>query len=75
MPQSEIEKLRPELSDASVEARRVWNAMGGEWKPDAIPVLVGMLDVEHVDGLLERLLAILAAVREYQDDQLNHRSK
>lgn len=75
MPKSEISKLRPELSDASIEARRVWNAMGGEWKPDAIPVLVAMLDIEHVDGLLERLLAILAAVRERQDDQFNHRQK
>lgn len=74
MPQSEIAKLRPDLSDASLDARKVWNAMGGEWRPDAIPVLVSLLDIEHVDGLIERLLAILAAVREKQDDELNHRS-
>lgn len=48
--------------------------MGGEWKPECIPVIVSLLDIEHVDGLMERLLAILAAVREKRDDELNRRS-
>lgn len=67
MPESAVEKLRPELSDAADDARRVWNSMG-EWRPEAIPTLVVLLDVEHVDGLMERLLAIRAGVTEHQKD-------
>lgn len=40
----------------------------GEWRPEAIPVLVTLMDVQHVDGLFERLLAIRAGVQEHQDD-------
>lgn len=67
MPESAVEKLRPELSDAADEAKKVWNAMG-EWKPEALPTLVVLLDVEHVDGLMERLLAIRQGVKEHQED-------
>lgn len=67
MPEGAVESLRPELSEAAEEAKHVWNAMG-EWKPEAIPVLVVLLDVLHVDGLIDRLLAIRAGVREHQED-------
>ena len=40
----------------------------GEWKPEAIPTLVVLLDVEHIDGLMDRLLAIRAGVKEHQED-------
>lgn len=40
----------------------------GDWKPEAIPVLVTLMDVQHVDGLLDRLLAIRTGIREYQED-------
>lgn len=59
--------MRPQISAASEDARRVWNAMG-EWRPEAIPVLVTLMDVMHVDGLFERLLAIRAGVQEHQED-------
>jgi len=67
MPESAVEKLRPDLSAAADEAKRVWNAMG-EWRPEAIPTLVVLLDVEHVDGLMDRLLAIRAGIAEHQRD-------
>lgn len=67
MPEAAVESLRPELSDAAEDAKRVWNAMG-EWKPEALPVFVVMLDVEHVDGLMDRLLAIRQGVKEHQQD-------
>lgn len=73
MPLGEVAKMRPPMTEAAEEARDVWNAMGGEWKPEALPVLVAMLDVQHVDGLLERLMAIRAGVREIQDDRLGDR--
>lgn len=44
----------------------LWNAMGG-WKPESIPALVALLDIEHVDGLIERLLAIRFGVDEHKD--------
>ena len=40
----------------------------GEWRPESIPVIVEMLEVEHVDGLLERLLAIRAGIVEHRND-------
>ena len=67
MPERMVDTLRPELSAAADEARRVWNAMG-EWRPEALPVLVVALDVEHVDGLIERLLAIRSGVMEHRQD-------
>lgn len=65
--------MRPKMSEAASEARAVWNAMGGEWKPEALPVIVSLLDVQHVDGLLERLIAIRAGVREIYDDRFRDR--
>lgn len=59
--------MRPQISDAAEEARCVWNAMG-EWRPESIPVLVTLMDVQHVDGLFERLLAIRTGIREHQED-------
>lgn len=67
MPERAVEDLRPNLSDAADEAKQVWNAMG-EWRPEAIPVLVVLLDVHYVDGLMDRLLAIRAGVMEHQKD-------
>ena len=67
MHESAIKTLRPELSDAAEEAKQVWNAMG-EWRPEAIPTLVVLLDVEHIDGLFDRLLAIRAGIKEHQAD-------
>lgn len=67
MPERAVDELRPKLSDAAEEAKQVWNSMG-EWKPEAIPVLVVLMDVQHVDGLFERLLAIRAGIKEHQAD-------
>lgn len=39
----------------------------GEWRPESIPTLVVLLDVEHVDGLMERLLVIRAGIKEHQE--------
>lgn len=66
MPESAVEQLRPEFSAAADDALRVWNAMG-EWRPESIPTLVVLLDVEHVDGLMERLLVIRAGIKEHQE--------
>lgn len=67
MPSSAVAALCPVLSEAAEEAVLVWRYMG-EWRPEAIPALVALLDVQHVDGLLERLMAIAVAVREQRSD-------
>lgn len=37
----------------------MWRLMGG-WYPERLPVLLAMIELEHIDGLPERLLVIRA---------------
>lgn len=61
-----IASCRPEVGPACDEALVVWRLMGG-WFPERLPVILAMMEVEHVDGLFERLVAILNAATEVRD--------
>jgi hypothetical protein len=53
----EINKARPALNERNQEAARVWREMGG-WFPERLPVILAFVELEHFDGLWERLSVI-----------------
>jgi hypothetical protein len=62
-----IAKSRPLLNDAAAETVYLWGLMGG-WYPERLPALLAMLDLEHIDGLVDRLLVIRAKAMESRKD-------
>lgn len=58
-----VASCRPAVGPACDEALVVWRLMGG-WFPERLPVILAMMEAEYVDGLFERLVAILNAVTE-----------
>jgi hypothetical protein len=63
-----VAQMRPNLSDEAEAAIRVWNACDGYY-PERIPAVVALLDVDHVDGLLERMQAIRIGMKELNEHQ------
>jgi len=54
---AEINESRPPINARNLEAVEVYKAMGG-WHPERLPVIFAFVEIAHLDGLWERLVAI-----------------
>lgn len=53
-----LDALRPPLTRANDQARRLWNLMGGCIDWSALPILCALHDIAELEDLLWRLVLI-----------------